>query len=681
MQFYISDTFTESLKRLSNSEQKIAKTTVFDYQTNPSLPSLQFHRIDKSKDSNFWSIRINQDLRIVVHKQEEQILICYVDHHDKAYQWAEKRRLDIHPKTGAVQLVVIPETLSESQSTPVSPKKKKLFLNISKEMILACGVPQDWISTILEADEDTLFDFLHLLPAEAGEALLDLASGKKPGSIPMEKETHNPFEHPDSLRRFKLITGQTELEEALLASWSKWAVYLHPLQKSIVEKEYRGPVRISGSAGTGKTIVALHRATFVARKNPEAKILLVTFSDILANSLHQNFIRLVSNSPDIAERVEVITLEKLAIRFYKRYFGNVECFTQDEYKQILSEEIAKKTSNLNSNLVSMEVLQVVDAWNLEIWEDYKDFIRLGRRSRLKESQRREIWNIFFEIRNKYSKSGKVTLSQMYYKLAQKLKAESHSIFDAVIIDEAQDLTPSQMEFVSSLSKVKSNYFFTGDLGQRIFQIPFSWKSFDMDIRGRSFTLKVNYRTSEQIRSHADKLLSKEISDFDGNLEKRKDTISLFQGPKPEVLLFQNQSEETKSNQIYLQDLLGNGFSAHEILIIVRSSEEYKRVESLQSDNINLAFIEKEKSSINQFTVCTMHSAKGLEYRAVIIMACDSNVIPNSNRLEQSGDESELEEIYATERQLLYVACTRARDHLRITGVKPGSEFLEDMLGG
>jgi superfamily I DNA/RNA helicase len=317
---------------------------------------------------------------------------------------------------------------------------------------------------------------------------------------------------------------------------------------------------------------------------------------------------------------------------------------------------------------------------LQTWEDYRDFKRLGRRSRLKESQRKEIWEFYVRQRDILGSRGKITMPEVYYKVAIHLQTQNFSVFDGIIVDEAQDLSPSQMTFIASLSKEKKNYFFSGDLGQRIFQIPYSWSSFGMDIRGRSFTLKVNYRTSEQIRKSADRLLSKEISDYDGNTEKRIETISLFQGPEPEIYLYDTEEEEAKANSNWIKELGRQGVNFQEILLVLRSVEELKRLEHLKKSGIEYAYLEKEKSASGKISVSTMHSAKGLEYRIVLIIACDSNVIPKSSRLEKAGDESELEEIYATERQLLYVACTRARDLIRITGLKPGSEFLEDMMG-
>lgn len=113
MDFRIADTFTDSLAKLTGEEQRLVKTTAFDLQMNPANPGMQFHKLDKAKDKRFWSVRVNADIRLIIHKNESSLLLCYVDHHDKAYRWAERRKLETHPTTGAAQLVEIRETVQE----------------------------------------------------------------------------------------------------------------------------------------------------------------------------------------------------------------------------------------------------------------------------------------------------------------------------------------------------------------------------------------------------------------------------------------------------------------------------------------------------------------------------------------------------------------------------------------
>ena len=223
-------------------------------------------------------------------------------------------------------------------------------------------------------------------------------------------------------------------------------------------------------------------------------------------------------------------------------------------------------------------------------------------------------------------------------------------------------------------------FFAGDLGQRIFQQPFSWKALGVDIRGRSKTLRVNYRTSHQIREQADRLLGPEITDVDGNLEERRHTVSVFNGPAPQIRTFATEAEESEAVGAWLRTLTADGVQPHEIGVFVRSSDQVPRATAAAtaaglSARVLDDRVEVRPGSVN---VATMHLAKGLEFRVVSVMACDDEVLPLQSRIEGVGDDGDLQEVYDTERQLLYVACTRARDQLSISAVEPASEFLDDL---
>jgi mRNA-degrading endonuclease RelE of RelBE toxin-antitoxin system len=191
MKFCIADSFTKALSKLNAQEQSAAKITVFDMQQDPSNPGLKFHRIDKSKDPNFWSIRSNRDIRIVIHKTKDSFLICYVDHHDDAYTWAERRRIETHPRTGAAQIVEVRERIEEiTLPTYISPEPQlaavsdinqleyqpPLFLELTNEQLLDIGVTEDWIDDVKLASEDNFFDHAGHVPAEAAEVLLDYVS-------------------------------------------------------------------------------------------------------------------------------------------------------------------------------------------------------------------------------------------------------------------------------------------------------------------------------------------------------------------------------------------------------------------------------------------------------------------------------------------------------------------------
>lgn len=683
MQFRIADTFTDSLARLTGEEQKAVKTTAFDLQMNPAHPGMQFHKLNRTRDRRFWSVRVSDDLRLIVHRTEVSLLLCYVGHHDEAYSWAERRKLEIHPRTGAAQLVEIREVIKKVTIPQYVPDTTgpSLFANVSDDTLLSFGVPADWLPEVREADEDTVLELAEHLPAEAAEALLNLAIGVTPEIAPVSHEI-NPFDHPDARRRFRVMDNVEEFKRVLEYPWDKWTIFLHPAQRELVEGNYSGPVRISGSAGTGKTIVALHRAVYLARSNPEARVLLTTFSDTLANALKLKLKSLVGNEPRIAERLEVYSLDSIGQRLYELKFGRPNIVSCKVIENILHEYLREDNGNKFSvQFLISEWEEVVDAWQLETWEAYRDVLRLGRKTRLPEKQRARIWSIFDRLSAQLKVRNLITYAGLFSQLASRYKQSGKLPFDFIVVDEAQDISVAQLRFLASLGAGSPNsLFFTGDLGQRIFQLPFSWKALGVDIRGRSKTLRINYRTSHQIRMKADRLLEPELSDVDGNTELRDKTISVFNGREPSVVVSHTENEEIDTVGRWLGERISDGIEPHEIGVIVRSRAELERaIASVEKTGYPYRMLDESiETATGCITISTMHLAKGLEFRAVAVMACDDEVVPLQERIGAIADAADLEDVYNTERHLLYVACTRARDHLLVTGVEPASEFIDDL---
>lgn len=688
MEFRIADTFTDSLAKLIGEEQKAVKTTAFDLQMNPANPGMQFHKLYKAKDPNFWSVRVSRDIRLIVHKNETSLLLCYVDHHDKAYQWAERRKLQTHPKTGAAQLVVVREMVKEIiipkyvEAEKTITQKPRLFSSVSEEALLSYGVPVEWLDDVREVNEDSLLELADHLPGEAAEALLDLATGKTPQLAQPPTDSADPFDHPDAQRRFRVMGNVEELERALDYPWEKWTVFLHPAQRQLVVRNYNGPARISGSAGTGKTIVGLHRAVFLARNNPDSRVLLATFSEALANALRTKLRRLISNEPRLGERLEVYAMNEIGLRLYELNLGRPQIATQEIILQLLTEATGKgEEHKFSLHFLVAEWEEVVDAWQLETWEAYRDVVRLGRKTRLPEKQRVTLWSIFNHVKSELNSRNLITYSDLFSRLGHKLSENKHPPFDYAVIDESQDMSVAQLRFLAGLGAKRPNsLFFTGDLGQRIFQQPFSWKALGVDIRGRSSTLRINYRTSHQIRMQADRLLAPKLSDVDGNTEERGGAISVFNGPKPTIMILDSIENEIKKVSSWLTDRINEGLMPHEIGVFVRSEAELSRGRAA-AKNAGLSFKvldEHVETASGQVSISTMHLAKGLEFRGVAVMACDDEIIPLQKRIETVSDDADLEEVYNTERHLLYVACTRARDHLLVTSVDPASEFVDDL---
>lgn len=689
MEFRIADTFTDSLARLTGDEQASVKTTAFDLQMNPANPGMQFHKLHRAKDKSFWSIRVSRDIRIIVHRTDESLLLCFVGHHDPAYRWAERRKIERHPKTGAMQVVEIREKVVEIEIPKyvevekAAPPKPLLFTGVSDQNLLAYGVPPEWLDDVKGANEDTLFDIAAHLPAEAAEALLNLATGTVP-PIPVVLEPHaNPFDHPDAQRRFRVMENVEELQRAMESPWEKWIVFLHPTQLETVVRTYTGPARVAGSAGTGKTVVALHRAVHLAKTHDDKKVLLTTFSIALARMLRSKLALLVGNEPLTGDRIQVRAIDEVGISLYEGVFGTPSIPTPAMLRNLIaSASDACQPHSFSLGFLESEWNDVVDAWQLNSWEMYRDVARLGRKTRLGEKQRATLWAIFDRVRNDLTERGLITTPGVFSAITHCVQNDAMQVADFIVIDEAQDISVPQLRFLAAVAGEKENgLFFAGDLGQRIFQTPFSWTSLGVDVRGRSQTLRINYRTTHQIRQQADRLLDAELADVDGNEEDRSGTISIFNGSEPQIHVANSANEEAEFVASWLTEQIGGGGLPHEIGVIVRSQLQLERAKAAVSI-AGLSFTELDSRNEpvpGNVSLCTMHIAKGLEFKAVVVMACDDEIIPSQDRIGAVSDDADLEEVYNTERHLLYVACTRARDQLLLTGVEPASEFFDDLL--
>ena len=684
MNFLIADTFTAAFSRLSTQDQKAVKASVFDLQMDPTGNGLQLHRIDKSKDQNFWSARVNRDVRLIVHKTGDSMLVAYVDHHDDAYAWAERRRIEAHPRTGAVQIVEVRERVEDiappatldfvlPEAASVAVPQHQLFASLGNDALLSIGVPADWLADVRAATEDRFFTLAEHLPGEASEALLEYAATGALPALSSAPVTADPFAHPDALRRIRPIADQDELEQALAFPWEKWGVFLHPSQRHLTDRSFAGPARVAGSAGTGKTIVAIHRAVRLARENPDARILLASFSQPLADAMAKKLLVLAPETGGIVPRITTASFRGIAEQMYQLEYGVRPRIATDVVLRERLAEAAKaaQLKHFSDRFLLSEWTNVIDAWGITTFDAYATVPRMGRKSRLGPNQRERLWPVFETVRSALAAERYTTWAQVFNGLAEAMIDRPRKPFDHIIIDEAQDLAPAELRFFAALAPAGPDaLFLAGDMGQRIFQHPYSWSSLGVEVRGRSHTLKVCYRTSQQIRLAADHLLPVVLRDVDGLEDERRGIVSVFDGPSPQVETFPTADDEAKAVGKIIAGWLADGVAAHEIGIFVRTPELIARARAAVRDIVDADAI----------TTAPMHLAKGLEFRAVVVMACDQGILPLDDRIADAADEAELDEIYETERRLLYVACTRAREHLLLTAVRPASEYFDDFGG-
>jgi hypothetical protein len=455
----------------------------------------------------------------------------------------------------------------------------QLFSALGRDDLLSIGVPDDWLADVAQADEDSFLALADHLPAEAAEALLNYVSTgilRVPEPLP---EIAEPFLHPDALRRFRIVENQEELAAALAFPWDKWAIFLHPSQRSIVERDFAGPARVTGSAGTGKTVVALHRAARLARENPDAKVLLTTFSEPLANALKRNLKALAEADKSILDRIVVASFRGIAEELYALAFGRKPHLASREVIRGLVGKAKQgaEHAGFSQQFVQSEWFNVVDAWQVHDIGTYADIPRMGRRTRLGAKQREAIWPILQRVRDGLEKTGLMTPASLFAAVTRHYASKDHKPFTHIVVDEAQDLGVPELRFLASIAPDHTNaLFFAGDLGQRIFQPPISWKSLGVDVRGRCSALKVNYRTSHQIRIAADRLLPKSVRDVDGLEDERTGTVSVFNGPPPQVLIGKDEAQEAEAVAGFIRSALEGGIDAPEIGVFVRSHQELPR---------------------------------------------------------------------------------------------------------
>jgi superfamily I DNA/RNA helicase len=466
------------------------------------------------------------------------------------------------------------------------------------------------------------------------------------------------------------------LQAALDAPWDRWRVFLHPDQRELVERPQSGPARVTGGAGTGKTVVALHRAAFLARSFPRSQLLLTTFSRALAVRLEHSLKLLLAEDP-AAERISVQHLHAVASRIA---LGPSQDFTpasSDQLAQCIEVALKGRENDwLDAHFARSEWDHVVDAHGITGWDDYKAVSRKGRGLPLSAKKRTATWAVLEAVHAELQRRRLGTFNLLCASAAE--KAASHPPYQHVIVDECQDFGPAELRLLRALCEPGENdLFFCGDEGQRIYKPQVSWLSLGIDVRGRSKRLELNYRTTEQIRRCADALLPEAVTDGDGQSEDHR-TRSVLSGPPPELQGYRSVAAERDALAAWLRAQRDEGMALHEIAIFARTGKLIAervtpalRAAGLASQDIKSDGVPEA----DRIAVGTMHGAKGLEFRAVAIVGCDRNQLPLRSVASRIRDSADRAEFVEHERHLLYVACTRARERLRVTWSGEGCQWL------
>lgn len=705
--------FLTAYSRIPRQKQRSVMNFVTRFRANPRSPGINYEVIRNTRDKNLRSVRIDQDYRGIVLSPEQGnvYVLLWVDKHDDAYDWAARHRCEINPRTGALQLYES-ETLPDDQqpdtatepyyqapvAEPDLQPEAPLLFNLDADTLLSLGIPSEHLKAVqLLTSEEQLETLERKLPVEAFEALYLLAAGTSLEEVlqdygPQSNETidtedyASALERSHSQRQFCVPEDEQELGRMLNAPLDKWRVFLHPTQRNLVERNWNGPVRVLGGAGTGKTVVAMHRARWLVSRldwPKNANLLFTTFTSNLALDIREQLKAICT--PEQLQRIEVINLDAWVNQFVRRngFQSRIVYPGNPIYQQCWKLALGLCPSGLDVHpmFYAEEWQRVILPQQVRTRQDYFKATRIGRGVALNRRQRADIWPVFEEMRAQLARRDAITAEDAIHQAIDILKQGQDSRqYHSIVVDEGQDFTAQAYSLLRQLAPEQSNdIFIVGDAHQRIYQRTTSLRASGINIMGRGRKLKINYRTTELIRRYATALLENQpIDDLDEGSDSSHDYRSLVQGEAPVIKKFGSAQEESDWLAQEIRDLIKQEkISASDICVVARTNrlcEQYEQ--ALQSNGLETWRLSRERDNRQHpgVRLATMHRIKGLEFRAVFIVAVNDQVVP----LQHSGKtddpvEQRLGEL--TERALFHVAATRAMRHLYVSSSGTPSPFL------
>ena len=675
----LSQDFLLNLARLPTAVQGKVLKWAIRFQTDPTASGFNYETIRAARDVHLKSVRIDGDWRgiVFVPPRSDLYVLLYVDHHDKAYRWAENRKLTINPVTGAMQVVLLEEVSAppEPAATPVRPaptgavERQGLFAGLSDTELLSLGTPADLLPHVRQIISEAELDALQpALPIEAYEGLFLVAAGDTVSQVLSARETQvdRPIDTEDFARsvetaesqsRFVVVDNDEALTAIMNAPLAQWRVFLHPIQKKLAIGDRSGPVRVLGGAGTGKTVLAMHRAKWLAEHaTPEGKkVLVTTFTRNLAIDLEANLSTLCTR--DVMSRIEVRNLDAWVLRFLrsKRYEHSIVYGRQNEAAECWHRALAVKDASLglDDEFYAAELEQVVLAQGVATLDAYRAARRVGRGVMLSRAKRDAVWPVFEEYRAQLASRRLKEVDDAYRDAAQLIAKDGHYPYSAIVIDETQDFGPQALRLLRALIEPgKNDLFFVGDGHQRIYhRHKAAMSRSGIDIRGRARKLYLNYRTTDEIRRQAVALLEGvEVDDLDDGADDNSRYKSLSHGPAPVMKSCASREDLVTRVQAILADwgvlpdaadlgatcIMAESRAARDQLMFAMRSAGYA-VGSIEADT-------RVNTEANDLLFATMHRAKGLEFRNVIVTST------TVGRGDRGGVAP----------QLIYVALTRAK---------------------
>ncbi len=590
----ISKQLLLTLDRQTRSVRQQIRKAIDLLKTDPDHTSLHREHYQQQADPRAQTIRINQDLRGVILKGETGFVVIDVLSHQDADYWMANTKANVNVVTGALEIIDLNQVaVTESAITqPADDSPSPWFGNVSDSDFAAVGVDDRYVGLIrmvrTQSDLDAL---LALLPPLQGDAVSLLAAGESvedtfrliidlidaereaetsaalavsvsqpiseavaiapgppvaapvattPANLPLEVDLMEAAAHPASANQFAVfVEGDAALGDMFDQPWAAWRVFLHRSQKRLVERDFNGPAKVSGGPGTGKTVVAIHRAVRLAQQS-EARILLTTYTTTLATDLAD---LTESLRPGGCPNIEVLNIDKVVSRILRESSAKAPRTATDyEVDDLFSHAANALEIDLSGSFLRQEWEQVVLAGGIASRADYFSAPRPGRGVRLDRAQRAQVWDAIDTVTSELARKGQRSFLQMAADAAELAVAQQRGRYDHIVVDEAQDLHSAHWKLLRAIvPKGRNDLFISADAQQRIYDRRVVLSRVGVEVRGRSSTLRLNYRSTAQIVRWAISALgSANTDDLEAGKADRRGYRSPINGPAPTVSAYQSK---------------------------------------------------------------------------------------------------------------------------------------------
>lgn len=673
----------KNFSKLPSKVQKRVSELIEEFQQDPHSEAIGLHPLKETMlDPKVRGVKKLPDgyrAIVIAPDKGDTYLLVNIDTHDEAYAWARNKRFEVHEMTGVFQVFDAEEIESRAKVTfqPKTTAADYSLSRLSDDELFTAGVPKPLIPAVRSIQSDAALESLiDYLPPDCRDVLFGLAAGMSldeainemlgAGTVAKEAAATSPgdFSKIQEAPNFDLVLveGEEELKKILSGPLEEWRIFLHPKQKELVTWKTKGPMSVTGAAGTGKTVALMHRAVHLARglQDSSASALITTFTTNLPVTIKHLIRRL---APEVADRIEVTNLHTLARTICGRAGWKGRIAEDEEINQIWEEVWATHTDELpmTKEELRLEYEMVIEPNGIDDEEAYLSAVRSGR-PRISREQRRAAWLVFRAFQRGLKKRNLLTFEGAVHEARLAVEQGNFTRYAHVLVDEVQDFSLEALRLIHAISPIAEGatdpLCAVGDGHQRIYRYKVPMSRAGIDIRGRSRRLKINYRTSQQIRNFAHGILAGvEVDDLDGGLTTTTGDHSVFEGPEPIIERCDDEKVEAETIVAWVKKLMDkHNLATHEICVTPYKSAIRSALSAAGIETYELKPREEDPGSDEAgVRLGAMKRIKGLEFRAVAMACADPD--DAMNYLEQASIRERCER---------YVAATRAREHLLVT---------------